>query len=216
MSLRRILNSLACLIALAPALVACEAAPPASAATAPAQGSQTAVLAGGCFWGMEEVFESLRGVSNVVAGFAGGSAATAHYEIVSTGSTGHAESVQITFDPKKISYAQLLDVYFNVAHDPTELNHQGQDEGTQYRSAIFYSSPEQQRAAEAYIRKLTAAKTFSSPIVTQVVPLTGFYAAEAYHQHYARLHPDDPYIVYTDAPKMTALEHRYPRLVASK
>lgn len=174
------------------------------------------MLAGGCFWGMEEVFESLRGVSNVVAGFAGGSAATAHYEVVSTGSTGHAESVQITFDPKKISYEQLLDVYFNVAHDPTELNHQGADEGTQYRSAIFYANPEQQREAQAYIRKLTAAKTFSSPIVTQVVPLTGFYAAEAYHQHYARLHPDDPYIVNVDAPKMSALAQRFPQLVAAK
>jgi len=215
MNPRRILNVLACLIALAPILVACEAAPPAAAATAP-PGSQTAVLAGGCFWGMEEVFESLRGVSNVVAGFAGGSAATAHYEVVSTGATGQAESVQITFDPKKISYEQLLDVYFNVAHDPTQLNHQGADEGTQYRSAIFYATPEQQSEARDSIRKLTEAKTFSSPIVTQVVLLTGFYAAEAYHQHYARLHPNDPYIVNVDAPKMAALDRRYPQLVASK
>jgi peptide-methionine (S)-S-oxide reductase len=187
-------------------------ATPARAAAPPA-GSRTAVLAGGCFWGMEEVFENLQGVSNVVSGFAGGSAATAQYETVSTGTTGHAESVEITYDPKRISYDQLLDVFFTVAHDPTELNRQGPDEGTQYRSAIFYADAGQQREAEAYIRRLTAEKRFSSPIVTQVVPLRGFYPAEAYHQHFARLHPDYPYIVINDAPKLAALRERFPKLV---
>ncbi len=181
-------------------------------AAAPA-GSQTAVLAGGCFWGMEEVFENLKGVSNVVAGFSGGSAATAQYETVSTGTTGHAESVEITFDPKRISYQQLLAVFFTVAHDPTELNRQGPDAGTQYRSAIFYADDAQRRAAQAYIRQLTDQKRFASPIVTQVVPLRGFYAAEAYHQHFAQLHPDYPYIVINDAPKVTALRERFPALV---
>jgi peptide-methionine (S)-S-oxide reductase len=175
---------------------------------------QTAVLAGGCFWGMEAVFESLKGVSNVVSGFAGGSALTAHYEIVSTGVTGHAESVQITYDPQQISYHQLLEVYFKVAHDPTELNRQGPDEGTQYRSAIFYANDQQRSEAQSTIHELTIAKTFSAPIVTQVVPLHDFYPAEAYHQHYARLHPDSPYIVYNDAPKLVELRRRFPQLVA--
>jgi peptide-methionine (S)-S-oxide reductase len=189
-------------------------AAPAAAATTAKPALSTAVLAGGCFWGMEEVFESLAGVTNVVSGFAGGSAQTAQYETVSTGTTGHAESVQITFDPKRISYQQLLDVYFTVAHDPTQLNRQGPDEGTQYRSAIFYADAAQRRAALDYINLLTAKKTFSAPIVTQVVPLHDFYAAEAYHQHYARLHPDDPYIVYNDAPKIVALKKLFPNLVA--
>jgi peptide-methionine (S)-S-oxide reductase len=198
---------------LAMVLTVAGSAPPAAAAS-PEAGLRTAVLAGGCFWGMSEVFESLNGVTNVVSGFAGGDAKTAQYETVSTGATGHAESVQITFDPKRISYDQLLDVYFTVAHDPTELDRQGPDDGTQYRSVIFYADPEQQHDAVAYIQKLTAAKTFSAPIVTQVVPLRGFYAAEAYHQHYARLHPDEPYIVYNDAPKMVQLKKRFPSLVA--
>jgi peptide-methionine (S)-S-oxide reductase len=158
----------------------------------------------------------LKGVTNVVSGFAGGSALTAHYEVVSTGVTGHAESVQITYDPARISYHQLLEVYFMVAHDPTELNRQGPDEGTQYRSAIFYANPAQKSEAEAYIRKLTADKAFPAPIVTQVVPLTGFYAAEDYHQHYMRLHPDDPYIVYNDVPKIGQLKKLFPQLVASR
>jgi peptide-methionine (S)-S-oxide reductase len=187
------------------------------AKAAPAQPHlATAVLAGGCFWGMEGVFEQLKGVTNVVSGFAGGSALTAHYEVVSTGVTGHAESVQITYDPARISYHQLLEVYFMVAHDPTELNRQGPDEGTQYRSAIFYANPAQKSEAEAYIRKLTADKAFPAPIVTQVVPLTGFYAAEDYHQHYMRLHPDDPYIVYNDVPKIGQLKKLFPQLVASR
>src|SRR6202790_278109 len=141
------------------------------------------VFAGGCFWGMEAVFDSLKGVSRVVSGYSGGNAATAHYEIVSTGMTGHAESVEITYDPARISFAQLLKVYFSIAHDPTELNRQGPDEGSQYRSAIFYSDEDQKRVAEAYIRQLNGAKIFRDPIVTQAEPLKGFYAAEEYHQH---------------------------------
>ncbi len=176
-------------------------------------GSRTAVLAGGCFWGMEAVFENLKGVSSVVAGFAGGSADTAQYETVSTGSTGHAESVKITYDPKQISYEQLLDVFFTVAHDPTELNRQGPDDGTQYRSAIFYADDSQRTEAEKVIRALTAARAFPAPIVTQVVPLRGFYAAEAYHQHFAQLHPNYPYIVINDAPKLVVLRQRFPQLV---
>jgi peptide-methionine (S)-S-oxide reductase len=176
-------------------------------------GIQTAVLAGGCFWGVEAVFERLAGVSEVVSGFAGGSKATAHYEVVSTGTTGHAESVQITYDPAKVSYGTLLKVFFAVAHDPTELNRQGPDEGTQYRSAIFYATPEQQAVAEAYVRQLDAAKVFRHRIVTQVVPLEGFYAAEAYHQHFLDQHPDYPYIVYNDLPKLEHLKKEFPELL---
>jgi peptide-methionine (S)-S-oxide reductase len=188
---------------------------PRPALAAAPQGSRTLVLAGGCFWGMEDVFENLKGVSNVEAGFAGGSAATAHYETVSTGETGHAESVRITYDPKVISEDRLFAVFFTVAHDPTELNRQGPDDGTQYRSAVFYANDAQRREAEAYIHKLTVAKAFASPIVTQVVPLHGFYPAEAYHQHFAQLHPNYPYIVINDAPKVAALRRQYPDLVKS-
>jgi peptide-methionine (S)-S-oxide reductase len=183
-----------------------------AASDAPAGKTETAVLAGGCFWGMESVFEHVRGVTNVVSGFSGGSKETAHYDDVSEGDTGHAESVQITFDPARISYATLLDVYFRVAHDPTELNEQGPDSGTQYRSAIFYASPDQKRIAEAKIAALTAQHVFSAPIVTQVVPLRGFYPAEAYHQHFAALHPLYPYIVINDAPKLVQLRERFPKL----
>ncbi len=172
-----------------------------------------AVFAGGCFWGMEAVFERLRGVNSVVSGFSGGSALTAHYDLVSTGTTGHAESVEVNYDPARISYEQLLQVFFTVAHDPTELNRQGPDEGTQYRSAIFFADEAQRRAAQAAIARLTAAHAFASPIVTQVVPLHGFYAAEAYHQHYFDHHPDQPYIVINDAPKVRALREKFPRLV---
>jgi peptide-methionine (S)-S-oxide reductase len=186
-----------------------------AAVTATPPGFRTAVLAGGCFWGMEEVFENLKGVSNVVSGFAGGTAETAHYETVSTGSTGHAESIQITYDPKRISYAQLLEVFFRVAHDPTEVDRQGPDEGTQYRSAIFYADAAQREAARTAIHTLTQEKAFAAPIATQVVPLHGFYPAEAYHQHFARLHPDYPYIVINDAPKVAALRVRFPRLVSA-
>jgi peptide-methionine (S)-S-oxide reductase len=172
-------------------------------------GKQTAVLAGGCFWGMEAVFEHLKGVHKVVSGFAGGDKSTAHYETVSTGSTGHAESVQITYDPSQITFGQILKVYFAVAHDPTELNRQGPDVGSQYRSAIFYVDDEQKKVAEAYIQQLDNAHVFSRPIVTQVVPLEGFYAAEAYHQHYLENHSDQPYIVYNDLPKLAALKKQF-------
>ena len=181
-----------------------------------AAGMQTAVVAGGCFWGVEAVFERLNGVSNVVSGFAGGSKVTAHYEVVSTGTTGHAESVQITYDPARISYGTLLKVFFAIAHDPTELNRQGPDEGTQYRSSIFYATPEQKTTADAYIRQLDAAKIFPQRIVTKVVPLEGFYPAEAYHQHFLDNHPDYPYIVYNDLPKLEHLKKEFPELLKKK
>ena len=190
---------------------------PATDIPAPSAGAQEkAVLAGGCFWGMEAVFESLKGVSKVVSGFAGGAKNTAHYETVSTGRTGHAESVEITFDPSQISYGQLLKVYFSVAHDPTQLNRQGPDYGTQYRSAIFYANDEQKRVAEAYIKQLEDAHVFKHKIVTQVVPLQGFYAAEGYHQGYLWTHRDQPYIVYNDLPKLDALHKEFPELVNKK
>ncbi len=175
--------------------------------------SETAVLAGGCFWGVEGVFESLKGVSKVVSGYSGGKANTAHYEMVSTGSTGHAESVQITYDPSQISYGQLLKVYFSVAHDPTEKNRQGPDWGTQYRSEIFYANDDQKRVAEAYIRQLDEAKIYHKPIVTLVEPLQAFYAAEEHHQHFMARNPNYPYIVYNDAPKVRHLYKEFPELV---
>lgn len=189
---------------------------PATDVKAPATKTATAVFAGGCFWGVEAVFERLKGVSEVLSGFAGGSKATAHYDIVSEGNTGHAESVKITYDPSQISYGQLLQVFFSVAHDPTELNRQGPDDGTQYRSAIFYADDEQKRVAEAYIQQLNDAKAFRHRIVTQVVPLNGFYAAEGYHQHYFDRHPNEPYIVYNDRPKVKELEKQFPELLAKK
>ncbi|HEY6326955.1 MAG TPA: peptide-methionine (S)-S-oxide reductase MsrA [Candidatus Cybelea sp.] len=183
-------------------------------AVAPAQpGSDRVVLAGGCFWGMQLVFESLRGVDRVVAGYSGGSAGTAQYETVSTGTTGHAESVEITYDPAQISFKQLLDVYFLVAHDPTELNRQGPDEGTQYRSEIFYTLGGQRAAALAYIAHLERQHVYASRIVTLVAPLRGFYPAEAYHQDYAVHNPQNPYIVFNDLPKLKALREKYPSLV---
>ena len=177
---------------------------------------ETIVLAGGCFWGMEAVFEQLRGVTQVVSGFAGGNAATAHYEMVSTGTTGHAESVQISYDPSHITLGTILMVYFSVAHDPTQLNRQGPDAGTQYRSAIFYSTDEQKRIAQDYIKQLSEAKVFAAPIVTQVVALPAFYPAEAYHQHFVERNPTYPYVVYEDLPKLEALHARYPQLVVAK
>ena len=180
----------------------------AGAATA----EQTAVFAGGCFWGVDAVFKHVKGVTNVESGYAGGNADTAHYEMVSEGNTGHAESVRVRFDPAKISYQQLLQVFFSVAHDPTELNRQGPDTGTQYRSAIFYTSAEQQKIAQSYIQQLTAAQTFSAPIVTQVVPLQQFYPAEDYHQNYLALHPYQPYIVFNDMPKLGQLKKQFPAL----
>jgi peptide-methionine (S)-S-oxide reductase len=182
----------------------------------PPSPTQTAVLAGGCFWGVEAVFERLKGVTDVVSGYAGGQQSTAHYEMVGTGRTGHAESVQVTYDPSQISYGKLLQVFFSVAHDPTQLNRQGPDQGTQYRSAIFYASDEQKRVAEAYIQQLNAARVFKRPIVTQVTPLQGFYAAEDYHQDYIAHNPGNPYVVYNDLPKLAELNKRYPDLVVKK
>jgi len=179
---------------------------------AKAASTQTAVLAGGCFWGVEGVFEHVMGVTRVVSGYAGGNADTATYEQVSTGRTGHAESVQIFYDPSRISYGQLLRVFFSVAHDPTELNRQGPDTGTQYRSAIFYANADQKRVADAYIAQLQKDKVFTRPIVTQVVPLKAFYEAEAYHQNYLDHHPNQPYIVINDLPKIAALKRELPLL----
>jgi peptide-methionine (S)-S-oxide reductase len=179
---------------------------------APAKGERTAVIAGGCFWGIEAVFDHVKGVKTAVSGYSGGAAGTAQYETVSSGTTGHAESVKITYDPSQISYGQLLKIYFSVATDPTELNRQGPDTGTQYRGVIFYSDAEQQKVAQAYIDQLDQAKAFSHKIVTQVVPLKAFYQAEDYHQDYAAHHPDQPYIMYNDLPKVDHLKQQFPDL----
>lgn len=175
-------------------------------------GSRTAVFAGGCFWGMQWVFEHVKGVQNVTSGYSGGNASTAHYEQVGEGDTGHAESIRVRYDPSTVTYGQLLRVYFSVATDPTELDRQGPDVGSQYRSVLFYADPQQRHVAEAYIRQLTAAKAFADPIVTRVEPLRGFYPAEAYHQDYARLHPHALYIVINDAPKVDRLRDALPAL----
>ncbi len=174
--------------------------------------SEVAVLAGGCFWGIQGVFAHVKGVTRSVSGYAGGRTVNPTYEQVGTGTTGHAESVQITFDPNQISYGQLLQIFFSVGTDPTQLNRQGPDEGTQYRNEIFYTSPDQKRIAEAYIAQLTAARAFSRPIVTKVSPLSAFYIAEAYHQDYAFLHPEQPYIYINDLPKITDLKGSFPQL----
>jgi peptide-methionine (S)-S-oxide reductase len=175
-------------------------------------GQQTAVLAGGCFWGMEAVFEHLHGVSDVVSGYAGGDSSTAQYEKVGTGKTGHAEAVKITYDPSKISYAKLLKVYFAVAHDPTEMNRQGPDVGTQYRSAIFFANADQQKVAQAYIDQLNKAQTFKAPIATQLSALKGFYRAEASHQNFITRNPSYPYVVAHDLPKLKHLQKQFPDL----
>jgi peptide-methionine (S)-S-oxide reductase len=196
----------------------------ASAATLPAplldppqtQHHDEAVFAGGCFWGVDAVFKHVKGVQQVVSGYAGGKQSTAHYEMVGTGRTGHAESVQVTYDPTQVSYGKLLQVFFAVAHDPTQLNRQGPDEGTQYRSAIFYASDEQKQVAEAYIQQPEEAHAFKHKIVTQVAPLTGFYPAEKYHQNYLALHPDQPYIVYNDLPKLEQLKKQFNELYQSR
>jgi peptide-methionine (S)-S-oxide reductase len=182
--------------------------PAVDASLAAKSGKQTAVLAGGCFWGIQAVFQHVKGVKDATSGYSGGSVASPGYEEVSTGNTGHAESVKITFDPSQITYGQLLKVFFSVAHDPTQLNRQGPDTGSQYRSVIFYANEEQQHIAEAYVSQLEQAKSFPGPIVTQVVPLKAFYAAEAYHQNYATLHPDNPYIAINDAPKVEHLRQQ--------
>ena len=171
-----------------------------------ASGIQTAVVAGGCFWGVQGVFQHTAGVVNAVSGYAGGSKATADYNMVSTGSTGHAESVEIKYDPAKISYGKILQIFFSVVHDPTQLNRQGPDSGTQYRSAIFTTTDEQKKVAEAYIAQLNAAKVYKKPIVTKVGALEGFFPAEAYHQDYLTLHPNQPYIAYNDIPKVENLK----------
>ena len=174
--------------------------------------AQTAVFAGGCFWGVDGVFKHVKGVTRVVSGYAGGEAPTARYEVISTGTTGHAESVEVTYDPSQVSYDDLLKVFFLIAHDPTELNRQGPDEGTQYRSAIFFTDVEQRKLADDYIAKLKRDKMFSDPIVTQVVPLKAFYPAEDYHQDYLERHPDNPYIAINDLPKIEALREKFPKL----
>ena len=218
-SLSRIL-AIVCVIA----TLACNAAtagvaipdPLVDAPLANAKGKQTAVFAGGCFWGIQAVFEHVKGVIRATSGYAGGEANTAHYEMVSTGETGHAESVRITYDPSQISYGQLLKVFFSVAHDPTQLNRQGPDTGTQYRSAIFFADENQERIARAYIAQLDQAKIFERPIVTQVVALKAFHEAEAYHQDYAVHHPNDPYIVINDLPKVANLRKQLPGLYVAK
>jgi peptide-methionine (S)-S-oxide reductase len=196
---------------------------PAPQVTAPARetasvqrGEQTAVLAGGCFWGVEAVFERLAGVKDVVSGFAGGTRGSAQYDVVSTGATGHAEAVKITYDPAKVTYGDLLKVFFTVAHDPTQLNRQGPDEGTQYRSSIFYGTPEQRAMAEAFIKQLNDAKVFPRRIVTTVVALEAFYPAEAYHQNFVQRNPTYPYVVYNDLPKLEYLQKAFPELLKRK
>jgi peptide-methionine (S)-S-oxide reductase len=188
-----------------------------------ADGIQTVVIAGGCFWGVQGVFQHTAGVVNAVSGYAGGNKSTADYNMVSTGTTGHAESVEVKYDPKKISYGKILQIFFSVAHDPTQLNRQGPDSGTQYRSAIFTTNDEQKKVTEAYIAQLNAAKVYKKPIVTIVGPLAGFFPAEAYHQDYLTLHPNQPYIAYNDIPKVENLKKIFaenyiekPTLVSAK
>jgi peptide-methionine (S)-S-oxide reductase len=217
----RILRSVVaiCVASLLAACTTTHAAPPApipaakvDAPLAAAAGKQTAVFAGGCFWGTQSVFERVKGVLDTTAGYAGGSAKTATYSQVITETTGHAESVEVVYDPSKITYGQLLRIFFSVAHDPTELNRQGPDVGTSYRSAIFYTNDEQKRIATDYIAQLDAAKVFPKPIVTEVTPLKGFYRAEDYHQDYALHNPGNPYIQVCDVPKMKALKQQFPDL----
>jgi len=191
-------------------------APVADVPAASSAGTQTAIFAGGCFWGVEAVFRHVKGVQSAVSGYAGGAANTADYERVSGGNTGHAESVEVKFDPSQVTYGQLLRVFFSVAHDPTQLNRQGPDVGTQYRSAIFFVNDEQKSVATAYIAQLNQAKVFGRPIVTEVVALPKFYPAEAYHQDYAARNPNQPYIVIHDAPKVANLKQQFPTLYTGK
>jgi peptide-methionine (S)-S-oxide reductase len=191
-------------------------APVVDASRSATAAQQTAVFSGGCFWGVQAVFQHVKGVISATSGYTGGSAKSAEYEIVSTGETGHAESVQLVYDPSQITYGELLRVFFSVAHDPTQLNRQGPDTGTQYRSSIFYGSAEQKRIAEAYIAQLDQARIFSRPIVTKIAPLQAFFPAEAYHQNYAALHPNQPYIVYNDAPKVEHLRQQFPDFYTGK
>ena len=190
--------------------------PPAVDEPAGGRHTETAVFAGGCFWGVQGVFQHVKGVTNAVSGYSGGKKETAHYEEVGSGSTGHAESVQVTFDPTQVTYGQLLQVYFSVAHNPTELNYQGPDHGSQYRSAVFPIDDGQRKVATAYIAQLDAAKAFPKPIVTRVEPFKGFFAAEGYHQNFLTLNPDYPYIVYNDLPKVADLKKVFPAQYADK
>ena len=212
------LGATAAIVALAAGV--CSAAafpePVLDAARASAKGQATAVFAGGCFWGVEAVFKHVKGVTRATSGYSGGAAKTANYEMVGSGSTSHAEAVEVVYDPSQITYGQLLRVFFSVAHDPTQLNRQGPDVGTQYRSAIFFASPEQQRIAQTYIEQLQAVKTFSKPIVTQVAPLQAFYAAEDYHQDYLARHPESMYIVINDLPKLAHLRVQFPDLYTAR
>jgi peptide-methionine (S)-S-oxide reductase len=190
--------------------------PAVDASVAKASGQESAVFAGGCFWGIQAVFQHVKGVVSATSGYSGGEAKTAEYETVSTGRTGHAESVRVVYDPSQVTYGELLRVFFSVAHDPTELNRQGPDEGTQYRSAIFYGNDDQKKIADAYIAQLDSAKVWRNRIVTQVVPLKAFYPAEAYHQNYAANHPMNMYIVVNDAPKVGNLRKEFPELYTEK
>ncbi|ABD06227.1 peptide methionine sulfoxide reductase [Rhodopseudomonas palustris HaA2] len=207
------LSALALSASFTPSLAAEDAVviPPPALDVSSADGTQTAVFAGGCFWGVQGVFQHTAGVLNAVSGYSGGSQATANYTAISTGATGHAEAVEIKYNPKQISYGQLLQIFFSVVHDPTQLNRQGPDVGTQYRSAIFTVNDEQKKVADAYIAQLDAARVYKKPIVTKVGPLDGFYAAEAYHQDYLTLHPTQPYIVYNDLPKIENLKKLFPK-----
>jgi len=220
--LRRVMNAV--LILCLATTVACHASsaavklpnPTADEPLSKGKGAQTVVLAGGCFWGIQAVFEHVKGVSSATAGYSGGSASTAQYETVSTGQTGHAESVRVVYDPSQVSFGQILKVFFSVAHDPTELNRQGPDEGTQYRSVIFFSSEDQRRIAQAYVDQLNGAKVFARPIMTQIVALKAFYPAEAYHQDYAEHHTNEPYITFNDLPKLEHLKQTLPELYVGK
>ncbi|HEY1526760.1 MAG TPA: peptide-methionine (S)-S-oxide reductase MsrA [Candidatus Angelobacter sp.] len=220
--LRRIMNAV--LILCLSATIACHASsaavklpnPTADEPLSKTKSAETVVLAGGCFWGIQAVFEHVKGVTSATAGYSGGLAGTAQYETVSTGRTGHAESVKVVYDPSQVSFGQILKVFFSVAHDPTELNRQGPDEGTQYRSVIFYASEEQKRIAQAYVDQLNGAKAFAQPIVTQIVALKAFYPAEGYHQDYAEHHPNDPYIAINDLPKLDHLKQTLPELYVRK
>lgn len=202
----------ACIQVFGAALLFSMASAFAATSAKPVVAEQTAVFSGGCFWGVDAVFKHVKGVTNVTSGYAGGSAASAHYEQVSNGDTGHAESVNVRFDPARVSYQQLLQVFFSVAHDPTQLDRQGPDRGSQYRSAIFYTSAEQQQEAQRYIQKLTAERVYPSPIVTQIVPLEKFYAAEDYHQNFLALNMTKPYIMVHDLPKLAQLRKQFPAL----
>jgi peptide-methionine (S)-S-oxide reductase len=210
------LSVLAATLAPAAEPVVLAPAPTIDAPLATAHGTETAILSGGCFWGMQDVFQHVKGVKEAVSGYTGGAAATAQYDLVSTGTTGHAESLKIVYDPGVVSYGTLLRVFVSVAADPTQLDYQGPDQGSQYRSAIWVENPGQRRIADAYLRQLTADHTFAAPIVTQVAKAMPFYAAEPYHQNYATLHPDSLYIAAIDAPKVTALARLFPSLYRAR